>query len=266
MLRGKDRLIVALDVPTHDEAVALVDTLDNVSFFKIGLELFMSGNLVGLLERLQERRREDGGIFVDLKLSGDIGNTITNLVKQCSRLNVMFLTLAETVPLAATLATVQTARKARDDSGQPQLLMVPFLSSLDERDLPKNAGESLEQYILRRADVMLEAGCDGLILSGDAIAYCRQKFGDGISIVSPGIRPAWAGADDHKRHTTPAQAIQLGADYLVVGRPIRSAQSQRDAAKRVIDEIDNELDRNAPVRSGLSMSSASATPLMAKPH
>ena len=88
---------------------------------------------------------------------------------------------------------------------------------------------------------MLGAGCDGLIVSGAAIGACRAAFGPDVTLVSPGIRPAWSGADDHLRLTTPADAIRLGADYLVVGRPIRSAVDPREAAQRVIDEIDDEL-------------------------
>ena len=96
---------------------------------------------------------------------------------------------------------------------------------------------------MKRGTVMVDAGCDGLIVSGHAIRTCRHAFGPTLTLVSPGIRPAWAGRDDHARLTTPAQAIHLGSDYLVVGRPIRTAQSPHDAAQRIIDEIDEALVR-----------------------
>lgn len=243
-LKGKDRLIVALDVPTHDAALALVDKLENVSFFKIGLELLFAGSLYSLLERLQERRRPTGGVFVDLKLTGDIGNTITALVSQGRRLGIRFITLVESVPLAITWNTVQTARLARGDDAVPQLLMVPYLSSLGSQHLRDIGVEvDVDTYILGRSKVMVDAGCDGLIVSGQAIRTCRHGFGPELPIVSPGIRPAWAGPDDHVRLTTPAEAIELGSDYLVVGRPVRTAPNPRDAAQRIIDEIDEALVR-----------------------
>lgn len=132
---GKDRLIVALDVPTHARAFELVDQLDNVSFYKVGLELLLAGNLLGFLQELQERRGQAGGVFVDLKTAGDIGNTIAAMIRQLQSLNVRFLTLTETVPRAMTLATVKAILAARGSAQHPQLLMVPVFSSLDEEDL-----------------------------------------------------------------------------------------------------------------------------------
>ena len=129
-LTGKDRLIVALDVPTVDEALRAVDQLDNVSFFKIGLQLFMTGGLLTLLQRLRGTKR----VFVDLKVPGDIANTITAVIDMCVENNVAFLTLSESMPLPA-IATAKAARTARH-SEAPKLLTVPFLSSLDAGDLP----------------------------------------------------------------------------------------------------------------------------------
>lgn len=230
-LKGKDRLIVALDVPTAKEALGLVERLDNVSFFKIGWQLFMTGDLRWLLEQLQAKQ-----VFVDLKVPGDIGNTIAAVIDLCTAMGVRFLTLSESVPPP----TIQAARKARGDRRDPKLLTVPYLSSLDESDLPAVAGRSdLNKYILDRAKVAIDAGCDGLIASGDAIGLLRASFPPPTVIVSPGIRPAWAAANDHKRHTTPADAIRMGADYLVVGRPILTSSDPRDAAQRVISEIDS---------------------------
>jgi len=242
-LRGKDRLIVALDVPTHERALALVDRLDNVSFFKVGLELLLAGDLYALLRNLQARRPQNGGVFVDLKLGGDIGNTIASMIRQLQTLNVKFLTLVESVPSAITLKSVKAGREARGDAADPKLLMVPFLSSLDEGDLRESGivDVDVDSYIVQRARVMLGAGCDGLIVSGRAIQVCRQNFPD-VVLVSPGIRPAWASADDQKRITTPYEAIEFGADYLVVGRPVTRADDPRDAAEKIIVEIDRALD------------------------
>jgi len=249
-LAGKDRLIVALDVPTHAEAMALVKKLDNVSFFKVGLRLFMAGNIIGFIEKLGKERQRS--VFVDIKIGGDIGNTITRFVRDCMETKIVkFLTLVEARLTAITIETVKAARAARGAQPDPRLLMVPYLSSLDASDLQLVEGYTdLNAYIVARAKEMLEAGCDGLIVSGDAIKLCRNQFGPKIDIVSPGIRPAGSSHDDHKRYTTPSQAIALGSDYLVVGRPIINAPKPRDAAQRIIDEIDEQLSENRRSSSG----------------
>jgi orotidine-5'-phosphate decarboxylase len=234
-LRGKDRLIVALDVPTSDEALRSVEQLDNVSFFKVGWQLFMTGDLMRILERLHGKN-----VFVDLKVPGDIGNTIRAVVDACVRLNVTFLTLSESVPVS----TIEAAKQARGQHAHPKFLTVPFLSNLDESDLRGVASATdltLDEYILARASAALRTGCDGVIASGDAIRLCRGRFGESVVIVSPGIRPAGASADDHKRHTTPTEAIRLGADYLVVGRPILKHPNPHQAADEIIAEIDRAL-------------------------
>jgi orotidine-5'-phosphate decarboxylase len=226
---------VALDVPTIDAAQKAVDRLDNVSFFKIGLELFLTGRVPDLLQSLRHKK-----VFVDLKLPGDIANTIAAAIRVCVREGVTFLTLSGSMPPA----TIRAARAARDREGSdiPKLLTVPFVSSLDATDLREIAAESnLETYILRCAHRAVEAGCEGIIASGDAIGACRQAFPPETIIVSPGIRPIGASVNDHKRSTTPSQAIAVGADYLVVGRPIMQASDPRAAAQAVIDEIDEAL-------------------------
>ena len=236
-LTGKDRLIVALDLPTVDEALRTVEQLDNVSFFKIGLQLFLTGGLPLLLQTLTKTKR----VFVDLKVPGDIANTVAAVIDVCVDSKVTFLTLSESMPLPA-IAAAKAARTARH-SDAPKLLIVPFLSSLDVSDLPAVSGgeRDLETYILGKAHAAIEAGCDGVIASGQAIQLCRRAFATPTLIVSPGIRPAGASTDDHKRHTTPAEAIRLGADYLVVGRPILKDPDPREAAQRVIAEIDGAL-------------------------
>lgn len=233
-LKGKDRLIVALDVPTASEAMALVEKLDPVvSFYKIGWQLFMTGELKTLLDALGDKK-----IFLDLKVPGDIGNTIRSAVEVCVEAGVRFLTLSDNMPPSS----LEAARDARGSSKLPELLMVPFLSSLDASDLETMKGRGdLDAYFLERAAAAVGAGVDGLIASGDAIRILRERYGDSIRIVSPGIRPSGSSTDDHKRSTTPAEAITMGADYLVVGRPIRNAPDPVDTARRVIDEIDGAL-------------------------
>jgi orotidine-5'-phosphate decarboxylase len=251
-LTGKDRLIVALDVTTVDEALRVVERLDNVSFFKIGLQLFMTGGLQTLLQALREKQ-----VFVDLKLPGDIANTIAAVIDMCVTMKVTFLTLSESMPIPV----IRSARAARDSrhSDRPRLLTVPFLSSLDASDLPTAAEgvDGLEALIVKRARAAVEAGCDGMIASGQAIQVCRRAFPTTI-IVSPGIRPAGASTDDHKRHTTPAEAIRLGADYLVVGRPILKDPDPRDAARKIIEEIDGAPNSGQNLTRGVRSSQSSA--------
>ncbi len=236
-LKGKDRLIVALDVSTHEEAIDLVNRLDNVSFFKVGLRLFMAGDVLGFIKRVQERRNNEGGVFIDLKISGDIDNTVKDFVKACSALDVKFITLVEAALTVITVNTIRAAKEARGTANYPRILMVPLFSSLDADDL---IDRDVTGHILARGQAMLDQGCDGLIVSGDAIGPCRERFPD-VDIVSPGIRPSWSPVDDHKRTSTPGAAIRSGADYLVVGRPIIDAESPRDAAARIIGEIDESL-------------------------
>jgi orotidine-5'-phosphate decarboxylase len=235
-MRGADRLIVALDVPTVEAALRAVQELDNVSFFKVGLQLFMTGGLPALLQSLRDKR-----VFVDLKLPGDISNTIRAVIDMCYEHRVTFLTLSDSMPPAA----IRVAAAARDahHAFDLKLLTVPFLSSLDANDLVETTGttDDLETYVLKRAKRAIDAGCDGVIASGDAIQWCRTAFARPVLVVSPGIRPDGAAPDDQKRHTTPADAIRLGADYLVVGRPILRVPDPRAAADRVIAEIELAL-------------------------
>jgi len=242
-LRGKDRLIVALDVPTAADAMAAVDRLDNVSFFKVGWQVFMSGVLSGGLRQLLDRLAH-ARVFLDLKIPGDIDNTIGAVVDLCAGLkNVIFLTLSDSMPARSITAAV-AARDARR-SPTPKLLTVPLLSSLDASDLSAIAGPgvSVDEYILARARTALGAGCDGVIVSGAAIRTCREGLGPNVTLVSPGVRLAGSAGDDQKRTTTPGDAIRFGADYLVVGRPIMKAANPREAAARMIEEIDAALAR-----------------------
>jgi orotidine-5'-phosphate decarboxylase len=241
---GKDRLIVALDVPGHEQALNLVKQLDNVFFFKIGLELIVAGNVLELITELQRERSGEGGIFIDLKVTGDIGNTITRFVRACATHKIKFITLGGPAEFTIKSGVIQTAVEARGDSDYPKILGVPLLSSsrTDEITLQELGAANATQYILNRGEALIAEGCDGLIVSGDAIKDCKNRFNDAI-VVSPGIRPSGTNSDEHERFTTPSKAIELGSDFLVVGRPILNAPNKREAAQNIIDEIDAALDR-----------------------
>jgi orotidine-5'-phosphate decarboxylase len=233
-VKAQDRIIVALDFPTAHEALRLVEELEGlVSFYKIGLELLMSGGLGDLLHRLEGKR-----VFIDLKLPDDLTDTIRTVVRLAAANHVQFLTLSRSV----SPPTIRAALEGRGGGPLPQLLWVPFVSSQDASDFAEMSGRPASEFqgeMLQRSHAVKDLGVDGFIVSGQEIAMLRSEFPE-APLVSPGIRPSGASKDGHKRACTPSEAIRLGADYLVIGRPIRSAAgraARRDAAQRIIDEI-----------------------------
>ena len=238
-LPAKDRLIVALDNMSHEQALETVKELANVSHFKLGIPLLFGGRLIELIDKIQVERGGRANTFVDLKFSGDIEETIETLIREAIEHRVKFITLSESPAPAVNVNTISKGREVRLylNSEYPLFLMVPLLSSLDGPTISEQ-GITADYYIVQRALQMIEYGCDGLIVSGEAIKKCRDMFPK-ITIISPGIRPVGTSSDDHKRFTTPAQAIQYGSDYLVVGRPIIEATDKWAAAQEIIDEIDD---------------------------
>lgn len=240
---ARDRLIVALDVPTVETAHAVVDELGDVRAYKIGWRLLMSGlKARGLVELWEKLAGAGKRIFVDLKVP-DIGNTVADVVRDLSEdSSVRFLTLHQNMQLR----DMAMAREAKGGNRWPALLVVPFVSSLDAGDFARIApadaarGVTLNDWIIARTRESLNHGCDGVIASGEAIRLCREAWprDTGALIVSPGVRPAGAARDDHKRSTTPTQAVHWGADYLVVGRPILNASRRPAAAQAILDEMD----------------------------
>jgi orotidine-5'-phosphate decarboxylase len=231
-LLPQERLIVALDVPTREDALRIVDDLGElVSFYKVGLELLMSGGMDAVLHALAP----DKSIFVDLKLPSDIPETVRRVVSLAAKMGVKFLTLSH----SASRDTLQAAVRGRGEQALPELLFVPVLSSVDASDFARDSGSERAGFqadLLRRAVDAKKAGADGFVVSGEEIALLRRHFPDS-ALVSPGIRLAGAARDDHKRSCTPAEAIRRGADYIVVGRPIRDAKDRCAAAQRIVDDI-----------------------------
>ena len=232
---ARDRLIFALDVPTPERALELIDKLDGaVTSYKIGLELMMSGGAAQVLDRL-----EGANVFIDLKLPSDIDTTIERAVRVAADRGVRFCTLSTT----ATRKNIEAAKRGRGERAFPQLLFVSFLSSLNEDDFVElygGAPESFSEWLVERSRVAVGHGCDGLIVSGDEIAAVREALPEAV-IVSPGIRPGGHGSDDHKRSATPGRAIGMGSDWLVVGRPIRDADDPRAVAEGIVAEIEAAL-------------------------
>jgi orotidine-5'-phosphate decarboxylase len=230
---ARDKLIFALDVPSDTEAQRLVTLLkDHVGLFKVGLELFVSAG-PAVLEAICDQT--DAGIFLDLKFH-DIPETMRAARRAAERHRVRFLTVH-------CDQRDRLAEPARTAPAGPRLLGVTALTSLGQADL-RTAGWyakdlTVEQLVLLRAQTAFDAGCAGVVCSGSEVRAIKTRFGPEFLVVVPGIRPAWAAVkgDDQQRAATPAEAIAQGADYLVVGRPIRTAPDPVKAAERVIDEI-----------------------------
>jgi orotidine-5'-phosphate decarboxylase len=226
MSAPRERLIVALDLPSVEAAEALVGRLgDAVSFYKIGYQLAYAGGLA-YAHRLAGAGKQ---VFLDLKLH-DIGNTVAQGVKSVARLGATFLTVH------AYPQTMKAAVEARE--GRLAILAVTVLTSYDDSDL-KAAGydTSVKALVAGRAEQARVLGVDGLVCSPEEAATVRTIAGAGMTLVTPGIRPAGVQAGDQKRTATPAEAIAAGADYLVVGRPIVAAPDPRAVAEAIIAEI-----------------------------
>ncbi|RUM52105.1 MAG: orotidine-5'-phosphate decarboxylase [Methylococcus sp.] len=215
-----ERLIMALDVAGIPEAKDLVEELgDSVHFYKMGLELFMSGNYFDLIRWLQKRRKK---IFADLKFF-DVPATVGRAVRALSKTGVHLATIH------GNDAIMESAAR---EKGDLKILAVTVLTSLDRGDLDDLGFDcDVRELVLSRARRALSLGCDGVVSSGLEAPVLRKEIGDKLLIVSPGIRPVEnRPEDDQKRVVTVNQAFANGADHIVVGRPIRDAASPRDAA------------------------------------
>ena len=232
MTLPRDRLIVALDVPNVDEAKALIETLgDSVGVYKIGLELLFSGGFA----LAQELARRECPVFVDAKLL-DIEATVERATAAIARMGIAFLTVH-----ALDEKTLAAAVRGRGDSPL-KLLGVTVLTNLAAADLIEQGYDHpLTELVLHRAKLAKEAGFDGAIASGHEAAKIRSAAGPDFLIVTPGVRPRGADTQDQARAVTPRSAIEAGADYLVVGRPITGAADPRAAAEAIVAEIDAAL-------------------------
>ena len=234
---GRERLIVALDVDTIDEALQVVSQLGpDVSFYKVGLQLFMAGGL-SVVQRLVDEGKK---VFLDLKID-DTPRTVQEAVRNSAIDGVEFFTLQ------GNADTVRAARAGRGSRSSPRFLQITYLSSWDTSNLHEHlhidAGSdtlSIDDQVVIRARRILDSGCDGVIASGTSVGRLRREYPN-LLIVTPGIRPAGSGSDDHKRSMSPFDAIKAGADYLVVGRPIRCAADPKGIAHKIQQEIEQAL-------------------------
>ncbi len=247
---GADRIIFPLDVPSGERALALVDQLAGaVGIFKIGLELFIQSG-PAMIRQVMERGAS--AVFLDLKLH-DIPTTVERAMARVAELGVSFVTVHCGESPAMLEAAVRGAR-----GGEVRILAVTVLTSVGPRDLaragfPSELADDPRHLVLRRAEMARKAGIQGVICSGREAGRIKAALGAEFLAVTPGIRPAWSleTRSDQQRITTPAEAVAAGADYLVIGRPIRDAADPRIAAGRIAQEIaaarnrDRKTEQNA---------------------
>lgn len=231
----KQSLCFALDVPDGREAVELVETLTpHVGLFKVGLELFVREG-PGLLASIRSAGAER--IFLDLKFH-DIPRTVRRALRSASRLGVDFVSVH-----CECLRGFLLGEEGDETRPFPGVLGVTVLTSVPEDALDPlgyRPGTPVLDLVLRRAKIARDAGCAGVVCSGKEVAAVRELVGPGMFLLTPGVRPAWSllEGDDQARVHTPAEAIRAGSDCVVVGRPIRSAADPREAAGKVLAEIE----------------------------
>ncbi|BAY10689.1 orotidine-5'-phosphate decarboxylase [Calothrix sp. NIES-2098] len=235
-MNAEQRIIVPLDVSDLQSAIALVDRLPQVDFWKVGLELFTSTGPT-ILELLKSRQKH---IFLDLKFH-DIPNTVAGACQAAARYGVDLLTIHATAGKDALKAATEAVQTGAAHAGvqPPKLIAITLLTSISARQLAFDLKIPLElpEYALEMALLAQETGLDGAVCSPQEVAQLRQTCGDDFLLVCPGVRPTWADKADQKRSLTPAQAIKAGADYLVIGRPITTAADPELAWKRISEEL-----------------------------
>jgi orotidine-5'-phosphate decarboxylase len=239
MKQPKDYIIFPLDLPSVKEAKRYIELLKgHVGMFKVGLEIFVESgpDIVNFI-----RSSGAAKVFLDLKLH-DIPATVSRATERISELGVSFVTVhcGETEDMLK--AAVAGSR------GEVQVLGVTVLTSVSSEDIraagfKEEYGSDMMKLVLKRADMARAAGCAGVVCSGREVSFIKDSLGTDFVAVSPGIRPARESStpDDQKRITTPAQAVQSGSDYLVIGRPIRDANDPKEAAIRIAEEINSAL-------------------------
>ena len=237
MTDPRQRLIVALDVPSLAQAEALVDKLiGRVGMFKIGLELFTAVGPAAI----QAVTRRGAEVFYDSKLL-DIPNTVAGAARRITALGVRMFNVHTLGGRAVMEAAKRAAgEQAAESSGRPPLVLgVTVLTSLDERALAEELGlpPPLEGHVLRLARAAQDAGLDGVVASAREARSLRAACGTEFCLVTPGIRPKWAAGDDQRRVMEPRAALEAGADYLVIGRPITAADDPAAAAERILAEL-----------------------------
>lgn len=238
-MKPHERIVLALDVDTREEALELVHNLkDYVGVFKVGMQLFNStGPTI-----VEEINNLGGKVFVDLKLH-DIPNTVAQAGKVLTRLNCYMFNVHAAGGREMMRKLAEEVAKESEKLGisNPITLAVTVLTSISQQDLERDMfikDMRIEELVVKWALMAKESGVMGVVCSPQEIKAIRTACGPDFKIVTPGIRPVWAAANDQKRITTPKEAIELGADYIVIGRPITAAADPIEAAKKITEELE----------------------------
>ncbi len=236
MAKG-EKIIVALDINNIDDLEKLVDKLRSVvKIFKIGSELFTSCGF----QAVDVVRRKGGKVFLDLKFH-DIPNTVMKVSKAITRHGIHMFTIHTIGGLDMMKQAVEASREeaGRLKAPSPLVLGVTVLTSMTAKDMPSIGIEgTLSDEVLRLAKLAEKAGLSGIIASPQELPVLRKNLRKDFLIVTPGVRPLWSRKNDQERVATPKEAVENGADYLVIGRPITAEGDPRSAAERIINEIE----------------------------
>lgn len=234
--QAKEKIIVALDVPSREQALKLVEELyDDVGAFKIGMQLYNAEG-PNIVRDIQQR---GGKVFIDLKLH-DIPNTVAEATKVLTGLQTFIMTLHAGGGKKMLSAAAKAADESVPEGGvKPLVVAVTVLTSLSQQEFTEEIGidRPIAEQVVSWAKMAKEAGLAGVVASPQEIEVIRQACGSDFVIITPGIRPLWAAANDQSRIMTPKQAVQAGANYLVIGRPITAQPDPKEAAQKIVAEI-----------------------------
>ena len=236
-LRAAGRLVLALDIDSDRDALGIVDELkDAVGLFKVGHQLFTAYG-PDIVRRIIGR---GGRVFLDLKYH-DIPNTVAKASAEAVRLGASIFNVHALGGLDMMKAAAESAKETADKLGVPAplVLAVTVLTSMDERSLRKELkiARSLQREVSHLARLARRAGMHGVVASPQEIKMLRRAVRGEFVILTPGVRPVWAGRDDQKRIMTPAEAVAAGANYIVIGRPVLKAEDRRAAVEKILEEI-----------------------------
>jgi len=230
-----ERIIIALDVGDRETAFSLAEELKTAKIFKVGLKLFTAEG-PSLIQSLRALGKD---VFLDLKLH-DIPNTVSETVKVCVGYGTRLMTLHASGGREMMSRAAEAAHSEAENSGfpKPGLLAVTILTSLNDEAIQEiGMPAKTEDQVIKLAKLAEESGMDGVVCSPREIEIVKQETGPKFLVVSPGIRPSWAAANDQKRIMTPSQALKKGADHIVIGRPVIAAASPAKAFDKILQEI-----------------------------
>ncbi len=233
-----ERIIVALDLKGYDNIISLIESLKEAVWFKVGAVNFTAYG-ISLIEELKKRNKK---IFLDLKYH-DIPNTVKGAVQAAASLGVDMLTVHSIGGVDMMVKAKEAVKEFEDKNGKkgPEVAAVTVLTSMNDENLKRDMFIELtvEETVLRLAKNALKAGISAIVASAKETALLRENFGDYFKIITPGIRPVWAAKNDQKRVVTPKDAIRLGSDFIVIGRPIYGDKNPQKAFEMIRKELED---------------------------